>query len=86
VDWLKNQGDYKNSFVYNTIMANNVGTEEDAKSFALRLLIHYIGDIHQPLHAATRLDNNYPKGDAGGNFFPLPEKLTAKNLHSVWDS
>jgi hypothetical protein len=25
-----------------------------AQSFNLRLLIHYVGDIHQPLHAVTR--------------------------------
>jgi hypothetical protein len=27
-----------------------------------------IGDIHQPLHAISRVDSKYPKGDAGGNF------------------
>jgi hypothetical protein len=46
VDWLMAKGDYTNSFVYQTIMSNNVGTEDEAKSFALRLLIHYVGDIH----------------------------------------
>lgn len=86
MNWLMNKGDYTNSFVYQTIMSNNVGTEDEAKSFALRLLIHYVGDLHQPLHATARLDAKYPKGDAGGNFFRLPEKLGAKNLHSVWDS
>jgi S1/P1 Nuclease len=86
MNWLTAKGDYTNSFVYHTIMSNNVGTEDEAKSFALRLLIHYIGDVHQPLHATARLDPKYPKGDAGGNFFHLPEKLGAKNLHSVWDS
>lgn len=48
--------------------------------------MHYLGDIHQPLHATSRLDKNYPKGDAGGNFVPIPAKEGAKNLHSVWDS
>jgi hypothetical protein len=48
--------------------------------------VHYLGDIHQPLHATSRLDKNYPKGDAGGNFVPIPSKEGAKNLHSVWDS
>ena len=36
-------------------------------SYHLRLLIHYIGDIHQPLHAASRYTTVYPKGDEGGN-------------------
>jgi hypothetical protein len=49
-------------------------------------MIHYVGDIHQPLHATSRLDPKYPKGDAGGNFFKLPAIGDVKNLHSVWDS
>jgi len=61
-------------------------TEEEKLSYALRLLIHYIGDIHQPLHATSRVDKNYPKGDAGGNFVSIPTKGGAKNLHAVWDS
>ena len=61
-------------------------TDEEKLSFAFRLLIHYIGDIHQPLHATSRVDDKYPKGDAGGNFVPIPSKEGAKNLHSVWDS
>ena len=45
---------------------------------ALKFLIHFVGDIHQPLHCG--------KGeDRGGNEVPVSwrEKLT--NLHSVWD-
>jgi hypothetical protein len=65
---------------------NYAPNEDEAKSEALRLLIHYLGDIHQPLHATSRVDSKYPKGDAGGNFFKVPIKKDAKNLHSVWDS
>ena len=32
-------------------------------SFHLRLLIHYIGDIHQPLHASSRYTKEFPEGD-----------------------
>jgi len=59
---------------------------EDGLSTAMRLLIHYVGDIHQPLHATSRVDHEHPKGDRGGNDFPIPSKEGAKNLHSVWDS
>jgi len=52
----------------------------------MRLLIHYAGDVHQPLHATSRVDHEYPEGDRGGNEFPLPSKEGAKNLHAVWDS
>lgn len=29
------------------------------ESFNLRLLIHYVGDLHQPLHATTRFSENH---------------------------
>ena len=32
-------------------------TEEIGKSIALRFLIHYIGDIHQPLHTTGRVND-----------------------------
>jgi hypothetical protein len=34
----------------------------------------------------SRVDNNYPAGDRGGNDFPLPTHYSAKELHAVWDS
>ena len=58
---------------------------------ALRFVIHFVGDVHQPLHATT---NN----DQGGNcvpvaFFDIQPKLRnpqtesyAPNLHGVWDT
>lgn len=85
VDWLTGASGYQNSFVYQGVTAQTQ-SEDEAKSYALRLLIHYLGDIHQPLHAVSLLDHEYPKGDAGGNFIHLPTKNEAKNLHSVWDS
>ena len=60
--------------------------KRDGLSIALRLLIHYTGDVHQPLHASTRLDKEYPQGDRGGNAFPLPNNLGVDKLHAVWDS
>ena len=60
--------------------------ETIAKSLALRLLIHYIGDISQPLHALTRITKNRPSGDFGGNLFEIPQQYDIANLHAVWDS
>lgn len=48
--------------------------------------MHYVGDIHQPLHASTRVDSQYPNGDRGGNSFPVASKDGIKELHAVWDS
>lgn len=52
----------------------------------MRLLIHYTGDVHQPLHSTTRVDHSYKRGDFGGNLVYLPNKEGAGNLHAVWDS
>jgi hypothetical protein len=45
---------------------------------ALRFLIHFVGDIHQPLHAA---DNH----DRGGNGIHVILRRQKTTLHSVWD-
>jgi hypothetical protein len=52
-------------------------------------MIHYFGDIHQPLHSVSRYTADYPNGDAGGNLFRIPNSGVTgsiNNLHSVWDS
>lgn len=35
---------------------------------ALSFIVHFIGDLHQPLHTSEDLDFNNGKGDRGGNF------------------
>lgn len=55
-------------------------------SFDLRLLIHYVGDVHQPLHAVTRYGKDFPTGDKGGNSFKITSKDGVSNLHALWDS
>jgi hypothetical protein len=46
---------------------------------ALRYLVHFVADIHQPLHAVS-------DADQGGNCELLnPPVGKAKNLHSLWD-
>jgi S1/P1 Nuclease len=52
------------------------------KSYDLVWLLHLVGDIHQPLHSATRVSGN-PKGDLGGNDVKLTGSID--NLHSFWD-
>jgi hypothetical protein len=48
--------------------------------------MHYVGDIHQPLHASTRVNSQYPSGDRGGNNFPVATNDSINELHAVWDS
>lgn len=61
-------------------------TTESEKGLALRRLIHWVGDIHQPLHATSHVSPNYPKGDSGGNLFLTGLPKPSNNLHSYWDS
>lgn len=90
IKWFKKEAGFETSTYYNTLINNswptNPGhTPEDAYSMALRLLIHFVGDQHQPLHSTTRVDTNYENGDMGGNMFITPSHLNCKNLHCVWD-
>ena len=56
----------------------NKQLEHDKKQMYLRLLIHIVGDIHQPLHVG-QLE------DLGGNRIRLQWFGESTNLHSVWD-
>jgi S1/P1 Nuclease len=59
------------------------GTDAEERLFALKFLLHFVGDMHQPLHAS---DNN----DAGGNSVKVmvdgfPHK-SKDELHGFWDT
>lgn len=49
------------------------------KENALKFVIHFVGDIHQPLHTGRVEDNS-------GNKIPVKWLGFDTNLHSVWDS
>src|SRR5882672_4561663 len=36
-------------------------TDKNAQAQALRFIIHFVGDIHQPLHCATRVSSSNPE-------------------------
>ncbi len=55
------------------------------KGLATRILIHVVGDLHQPLHASTRVSSSLLRGDKGGNLVILDDNPIANNLHSYWD-
>jgi nuclease S1 len=58
---------------------------KDQRAIALGQLIHWVGDIHQPLHATTwddRGGNGY--GIVGPKFSDLLPRMSA-NLHTYWD-
>jgi hypothetical protein len=66
----------------------NKSAEPAKRAEALRYIIHFVGDLHQPLHSTTN-------DDEGGNCVPLKyfrrkarehNHGFSPNLHSIWDS
>ena len=53
-------------------------SKED-KVFHLKMLVHFIGDLHQPMHIGMAEDR-------GGNDFKVQWFYKDTNLHAVWDS
>ena len=49
------------------------------KVFYLKMLVHFIGDLHQPMHVGQAEDR-------GGNDIQLQWFNEGTNLHRVWDS
>jgi hypothetical protein len=57
----------------------NRSTPPAERILALKFLIHFVGDLHQPLHAADHHDR-------GGNCISLsPPQDAQHNLHAYWD-
>lgn len=50
-----------------------------AKKEAVRILVHVVGDIHQPLHVGNGRDK-------GGNDVKIKWFYKKSNLHRIWDS
>lgn len=67
----------KLQFLINELKKKNLNKENQL--FYLRMLIHIIEDVHQPMHTAHA-------DDKGGNDFKVNWFSTPTNLHSVWDS
>ena len=54
-------------------------TAKEDKANAIRFLVHFIGDLHQPLHIGRY-------EDTGGNAIKLKWFNAQSNLHSIWDN
>ncbi len=68
--------------------ALNSDADDDLKSFDLVWLLHLVGDVHQPLHAATRVSSGATGGDNGGNDEKVCRVSLAscnEKLHAFWD-
>lgn len=52
---------------------------DDARLKALKYVVHFVADVHQPLHAGFA-------DDRGGNSHQLQAYGRGTNLHALWDS
>jgi hypothetical protein len=52
---------------------------KNERAFYFKLLVHFIGDLHQPMHVGR-------KEDRGGNSIRLQWFGKTSNLHRLWDS
>ena len=63
---------------YVAILGDRTQTDA-ARLQALKFVVHFVGDIHQPLHAGYR-------DDKGGNDYQVQFQGKGMNLHKLWDS
>lgn len=62
---------------------------EEARREALRYVVHFVGDLHQPMHVAGALEggNGFKvQGSLKGRTCKGECTLESRNLHSLWDS
>lgn len=59
------------------ILASNAS--DDTRIKALKYVVHFVADVHQPLHAGYF-------DDRGGNKYQLQAFGHGTNLHAMWDS
>ncbi|WP_299668612.1 S1/P1 nuclease [uncultured Polaribacter sp.] len=61
-----------------TVLKDKNSSTED-KAFFLKMLVHFVGDLHQPMHIGRREDK-------GGNSIQVQWFGEGTNLHAVWDT
>jgi hypothetical protein len=58
---------------------NDKNSSDNEKNFHLKMLVHFMGDLHQPMHIGR-------KEDKGGNSIQVEWFGKGSNLHRVWDT
>ncbi|MEO6967870.1 MAG: S1/P1 nuclease [Rhodanobacteraceae bacterium] len=63
---------------YSAILGNR-SLPDAPRAQALDFVVHFVGDVHQPLHASYR-------DDKGGNDYQVRWHERGTNLHKIWDT
>lgn len=72
-------GDLVIGIAYCKSVISDKNSTHDDKAFYLKMLIHLIGDLHQPFHIGLQ-------SDRGGNDILVQWKSKPSNMHKVWDT
>ncbi|MEQ9210520.1 MAG: S1/P1 nuclease, partial [Pseudomonadales bacterium] len=78
------------SWALENLMTAFRNAETDAnRQLALAMIVHFVVDAHQPLHATTQVDEDC-NTDRGGNGFCVEYRVNGltceTNLHAYWDN
>ncbi len=82
-EYTKEKANPSGDLVYairkNIEVLKNPNATKEEKAFHLKLLVHFMGDLHQPMHTGRGEDK-------GGNDIQVRWFGGGSNLHRVWDS
>lgn len=76
---LLKEGDIVRAIENCTDTLRSEKTSKEQKALSLKMVIHLLGDIHQPMHMGHA-------SDRGGNKWYVKYFKSATNIHTVWDS
>ena len=76
---LEPKGDVVTAIHKQLELLKDKASSTDSKRLALKMLIHLVGDLHQPMHMGH-------KSDLGGNQWKVLFFGKERNLHGIWDS
>lgn len=81
------QGSAMEAFALNLSVASDPRAAAGERAVALSWIFHLVGDMHQPLHAVSRVSKRFPEGDRGGSMQFVRDPLDRKpvSLHWFWD-
>jgi hypothetical protein len=71
--------------LFRAVLASTTESD-DLKSYDLTWLLHLVGDVHQPLHVATRVSASQPDGDQNGNLVSLCPAPCKDELRAFWNT
>lgn len=81
-------GGAEGAFRRELALARNPRAPAGQRAVALCWVLHIVGDMHQPLHAALWMSGRFPITDSGGNAAWVRTSVDARpqKLHWFWDS